>query len=99
MRGNRVLLGNYLLGGTSSYDEYWASFISNVGTASSEAQSLEHSQQVVVEHIDQLRQATSGVNMDEEMVSLMAHQRAYEAAARLVQVVDGMIDTIINRMA
>ncbi len=88
-----------LLGNTSSYDEYWASFISNVGTASSEAQSLEHSQQVVVEHIDQLRQATSGVNMDEEMVQLMAYQRAYEAAARLVQVVDGMLDTLINRMA
>lgn len=87
-----------LLGATSSYDEYWASFISNVGTASSEAQSIEHSQQVMVEHIEQLRQATSGVNMDEEMVSLMAHQRAYEAAARLVQIVDGMIDTIINRM-
>ena len=88
-----------LLGSTSSYDEYWASFISNVGTASSEAQSLEHSQQVVVEHIDQLRQATSGVNMDEEMVQLMAYQRAYEAAAHLVRIVDGMIDTLINRMA
>lgn len=87
-----------LLASTSSYDEYWASFISGVGTAAAEAQSLQTSQDTVVQHIDQLRQATSGVNMDEEMVSLMGYQRAYQAAAHLVSIVDSMVDTLINKM-
>jgi len=45
------------------------------------------------------RQAVNGVNMDEELSNMIAYQRAYEAAARVVSVVDEMLDTIINRMA
>ena len=52
----------------------------------------------MIQHLDQLRQGTSGVNLDEEMVDLMGHQRAYQAAAHLVTVVDDMLDTLINKM-
>lgn len=87
-----------LLASTATYDEFWASFVANVGTASSEAQLLVVSQDTVLQHLDQLRQGTSGVNLDEELVTLMGHQRAYQAAARLVSAVDSMLDTLINRM-
>lgn len=85
-----------LLGGTASYDEYWSSFVASVGTASGEQQMLATSQDSIVQHIDQLRQGTSGVNLDEELVDLMGHQRAYQAAARLVSTLDSMLDTLIN---
>jgi flagellar hook-associated protein 1 FlgK len=39
----------------------------------------------------------AGVNLDEEMVHLVEFQRAYEAAARLVSIVDEMLDSLINR--
>ena len=86
-----------LLGGTATYDEYWASFVAGVGSASAQQQMLQTSQNAIVQHIDQLRQGTSGVNLDEELVDLMGHQRAYQAAARLVTTLDSMLDTLINR--
>lgn len=85
-----------LLAGTASYDEFWGSFIANVGTTSGQQQMLATSQDSIVQHIDQLRQGTSGVNLDEELVDLMGHQRAYQAAARLVSTIDAMLDTLIN---
>lgn len=43
------------------------------------------------------REARHGVNIDEEMVSLVHHQRALEAATRAMTVIDEALDTIINR--
>ena len=45
--------------------------------------------------VDQL----AGVNLDEEMANLVVAQRGYEAASRVVSVLDSMLDTLINRMA
>ncbi|TRW45649.1 flagellar hook-associated protein FlgK [Georgenia yuyongxinii] len=46
---------------------------------------------------DGLLTAQAGVNLDEETVNLMAYQRAYEAAARVITSVDQILDTLINR--
>lgn len=86
-----------LLGGTATYEEYWGSFVAGVGSVSGQQQMLASSQETIVQHIDQLRQGTSGVNLDEELVDLMSHQRAYQAATRLVSTIDSMLDTLINR--
>jgi flagellar hook-associated protein 1 FlgK len=43
------------------------------------------------------REAQAGVNVDEEMISLLSFQRAYEAAARVISAVDSALDTLINR--
>jgi flagellar hook-associated protein 1 FlgK len=42
--------------------------------------------------------STSGVDTDEEMTNLMGYQRAYEAAARVMSVMDGTLDTLINHI-
>ena len=44
------------------------------------------------------RESFIGVSMDEEAANLIKSQRAYEAAARLVTVMDEMLDTVINGM-
>jgi flagellar hook-associated protein 1 len=38
--------------------------------------------------------AISGVNLDEEAVNMMSYQRAYQAAARLIQVINEMLDAL-----
>jgi flagellar hook-associated protein 1 FlgK len=39
------------------------------------------------------------VSLDEEMTNLIQYQYAYQGAARVVTVVDSLLDTLINRMA
>jgi len=42
------------------------------------------------------RSAANGVSVDEEMIDLVKFQHAYDAAARVISIADGMLDTIIN---
>jgi flagellar hook-associated protein 1 FlgK len=44
------------------------------------------------------RDAVSSVSLDEETADLMKFQRAYQANARVISVVDELLDTLINRM-
>lgn len=43
------------------------------------------------------RQSATAVSLDEEMTSLVASQRAYEASARVITAVDQLLDQLINR--
>lgn len=42
------------------------------------------------------REQLAGVNLDEETVNLVAAQHAYEAAAKVMQTLDSILDTLIN---
>ncbi len=42
-------------------------------------------------------QAAVGVSLDEELADLVTAQRAYEASARMVNAIDEMLDTLVNR--
>jgi flagellar hook-associated protein 1 FlgK len=44
------------------------------------------------------RASADGVSVDEEMVDLVKYQHSYAAAAKVIQVADGMLDKIINEM-
>jgi flagellar hook-associated protein 1 FlgK len=52
---------------------------------------------VLTAQVDSSRESLSGVSIDEEMVHLLAAQRGYEGAARVLTTVDSMLDTLINR--
>ena len=54
-------------------------------------------QQTITTDIDSARTAESGVNLDEEMTNMISYQRAYDAAAKIISVIDNMLDTLINR--
>jgi flagellar hook-associated protein 1 FlgK len=43
------------------------------------------------------RESISGVSLDEEMLNMVKYQQAYNAAARVMSVMNDLIDTVINR--
>ncbi|MED2970957.1 flagellar hook-associated protein FlgK [Fictibacillus sp. B-59209] len=48
--------------------------------------------------VDQRRQSVSGVSLDEEMTNMIQFQHAYNASARMITMVDQILDKIINGM-
>lgn len=46
--------------------------------------------------LNQQRQAFSGVNTDEELVSMIKFQRAYEASAKVIQTSNRMLDSLMG---
>lgn len=54
-------------------------------------------QNSITTQVDASREAESGVDLDEEMTNMLAFQRAYEGAARVLTSIDQALDTLINR--
>lgn len=71
--------------------------VTGFGAEVSSARRVSESQSVLTSQVDAAREAISGISIDEEMVNLLAAQRAYEGAARVMTVIDSILDTLINR--
>ena len=72
-----------------------------IGTLGAKAQKVETSaatQELLVKEIENRKDSISGVNVDEEVASLIRQQHAFTAASRVITIADEVIDTIINRM-
>ena len=78
-------------------DSAYQALVTQIGSAVSNAQTQSDSAQALTGAVDDRRQSTSGVSMDEEMTNLVRFQRAYQASARAMSSVDEMLDTLINR--
>jgi hypothetical protein len=53
---------------------------------------------IIVQSADASRQSIISVSMDEEMGKMMKYKFAYNASAKVIGIMDQMLDTIINRM-
>ena len=51
---------------------------------------------IVAEGLEAQRQSVSGVNVDEEAINLLAFQRAFQASARFLTVVDELMGTLLG---
>ncbi|OQX83786.1 MAG: hypothetical protein B6D63_05640, partial [Candidatus Latescibacteria bacterium 4484_7] len=72
------------------------SVVAVVGTYSRTAKNMAANQQLICENLDTKRESIVGVNLDEEMVKLSQYQQSYQAAARMVKVVESLIQTVID---
>jgi flagellar hook-associated protein 1 FlgK len=84
-----------LRGGTA--DKLYTGFVTRIGSDLQNAQRGEANATVLLNSIEDRRQSTSGVSMDEEMTNLVRFQRGYQASARTMSTMDQMLDTLINR--
>ncbi len=71
-------------------------FITKIGNKTQNAKFFVENQAVLVEQTDSKRYAMSGVSLDEEMKNMMTYQHAYNAAARVFNTIDSMLDKLIN---
>ncbi|SHN80912.1 flagellar hook-associated protein FlgK [Desulfitobacterium chlororespirans] len=82
----------------SSIGDYYGAALAELGVDAQQATRMKESQAVLVTHMYNQRQSVVGVNMDEEITNLIKFQKSYTAAARIVTMLDSMLDTIVNGM-
>lgn len=87
-----------MMGGSRTIGEFYQALITDTGLRGETAQSEKENRTILVENLENLRKSVSGVNIDEELVSLVKFQHGYAAAARFVSKLDEMLDLLINRM-
>jgi flagellar hook-associated protein 1 FlgK len=75
----------------------YRSLVTDFGVTVSSARRVADNQTLLTAQVDASRESLAGVNVDEEMVNLLAAQRAYEGAARVITTLDSVLDTLINR--
>ncbi len=81
-----------------SIGEYYANMIGEIGGMGQEAIQHLKNQETMVKQVEGQRNAISSVSLDEEMSNMLKYQHAYNASARVVSVIDSMMDVIVNRL-
>lgn len=84
------------VGGVSSFNDAYAQLVNDVGTRAKSVQIASASQDSITTQIQTAQQSVSGVNMDEETVSMLRYQQMYQANARVIQAATSLFDTIIG---
>ena len=82
------------LGGSA--EATYRALVVKLGNDTQAAQRRADVQSPVTDNADSAVQASSGINLDEEMTNLMAYQRGYQAASRVINTIDSCLDTLIN---
>ncbi|TAK25327.1 MAG: flagellar hook-associated protein FlgK [Chloroflexota bacterium] len=83
---------------SATMEDSYAGLVAEIGILSQQAAGMKANEKLLSSHLSQLRQSIGGVSLDEEATNLMRYQHAFNAAARVVTVVDEMLDRIINNM-
>ncbi|HHX63249.1 MAG TPA: flagellar hook-associated protein FlgK, partial [Epulopiscium sp.] len=82
----------------ATFRAFYSELIAELGAEGKEATGRAEEKVILIGDIDNSRQSMGGVSTDEEMTNMMKYQYSYNAAARMITVLDGMMDTVINRM-
>lgn len=79
-------------------NDFMISIFSELGINTKEAKMYNQSQANMVAAIENQRMSVSQVDQNEEMLSLVKYQQAYQAAARIISTMDTIYDITINRL-
>jgi flagellar hook-associated protein 1 FlgK len=91
---NPSLAADQISGG--SYTAFYAGMASRVGSALSDATGQQTVQQSALAQAQNLRQQSSGVNLDQEAATLVEFQRAYEANSRVMTILNTLAQDTLN---
>lgn len=77
-------------------DEIYQNLVGRLGVEKAESQHRLENQQMVIQQLQNQRDRVSGVNVDEEAVKMLQYQRAFQASARFIGVVDSLMEALLG---
>ena len=79
-----------------SFRPFLDSLVASIGeTAKADKMNLDKENSIMT-GLKNLRESVSGVNIDEELVNLIKYQHGYQAAAKIVNTMNEMLDVIMK---
>ncbi len=82
--------------GGRSLREYWNSHVEDFAIRLQQTGVRAESDRVVREGLQTQREGISGVNLDEEAISMLTYQRAFQGSARFITVIDELVETLLG---
>jgi flagellar hook-associated protein 1 len=92
LKSNKELFDN------GAPDGYYQTLIAEVGIDTDKANTFSDSQNNILDSIKNQRLSISGVDVDEEAMSLVRYQNAYNLSAKVITVMNEIYDKLINEM-
>lgn len=98
---NAILIANLqsdstLMPGNSTFDSFYNALVGDIGSDVQSAGFNYDHQTTMVDSLENYRLEVSGVSLDEEMVNLIQHQHAYDAAAKMINAADEMLSALMG---
>ncbi len=91
LRNKRVLSE-----GTQTMEGFYHGMLGEIGAQSGEAQTMAENHRLFSTQIENRRQSVQGVSLNDEASQLVLFQRAYQAAARTVSIIDELLEVTVN---
>ena len=82
--------------GKATVDDWYNSIVGDVGVATARNRSGINQQKDIMTQLDKMRDQISGVSIDEETANLMQFQHTFDASAKVLQVADEMLKTVLE---
>jgi flagellar hook-associated protein 1 FlgK len=85
-------------GGSTSFQGAYSQLVGQLGTQTRSAQATAEAQASLLTQAQESRDATSGVNLDEEAANLVRFQQAYQAIAQVISAAETTFQTLMNAL-
>ncbi|HEX7555106.1 MAG TPA: flagellar hook-associated protein FlgK [Leptolinea sp.] len=84
--------------GGSTINDYYTGQVANFGVQVKQSNDSAQNSQTMASALGTQRESFTGVNLDEEAANLANAQKSYQAASRVFNAIDEMLDRVINNM-
>jgi len=82
----------------TTFADYLHQIASSLGEEASNAYKSEESYTAIETSLENRRDEISGVSVDEELVNLIRFQQAYQASAKYISIVNGLMDRLLSTL-
>ena len=93
---SRIQNEKILNDGHATADEWFNSIVSDVGVVTGRNRAVMNQQKDIMNQLGKVREQISGVSVDEETANLLQFQHVFDASAKLIQVADDMLKTVLG---
>ena len=83
---------------TMNIDDFYRDLVLALALEREESRTVSDNQGFLIRSIDERRKGLSSVSLDEEMADMIKFQHSYSANSRVINTLDEMIDTIVNKL-